>query len=843
MSDTATEATASKPDERLAYRGVFQRAFIRPEIGAALGAVFIWVFFWAVSVSFGNASGAQRILDQAASPLGIMAVAVALLMIGGEFDLSSGAATGALAILTVLLVRDVNGLLAGAGYSLWVALPISLAAALALGWWNGFLVNRTSLPSFIVTLGSFFVLRGAKPGFAKLIVDQIEVGKLDDLQIYADETKEYQAALADLEDQIGADAVEELRASGDLADTLELGGSFSTNIVETGGNTSDKGYGLLRDIFAGEWTRNDHIWESRDWVYSIGIIAGLCLVILAVYEFHFRRRDTLNPAGLGTFLGGVAIGVAGVWRLHDTDGTTDNLTAAIIIGLGMLVATSGWCLWRYAPRPAELDDTHVMVDGRTLSLAAIGGVVVVTIIRMLRFGDLDAYLGDDWYFVVTPIFRFFRDFPFADYASDDHYFLLAALLAVVTLAVLRSLRITAPAGAGGGYTASLILGFAGLLGAIIVARWLDSGNAEDLTVAFDWLSGRWALVLALLAALVAAALSVRADLTSGFEPLDLFLGETRTKVVSAIIVASLATIGFINLATEQGARAILFMVLASMAAVGIVSAATNARRVNAGLATLLLLVTSLSITLMAFFVRAESTSAKFRAQAFAVMLIIAAVIAIWGLANARFEARRFPDVSADRLARNIMLVSVAFILVGVIARLLWVTQAELDAGLNTTKFSVRILWFVGFTAIVSWVLARTRFGSWTFAVGGNKDAARQVGVPAARTKTQLFMVVSAAAWLVGMLLAFRLNTIQASTGDGQEFLYIIAAVVGGTALTGGYGSTMGAGIGAVIMAMAIQGIPSARWNSDWRFVFLGAILLLSVVANNYIRTKAESARS
>ena len=64
----------------------------------------------------------------------------------------------------------------------------------------------------------------------------------------------------------------------------------------------------------------------------------------------------------------------------------------------------------------------------------------------------------------------------------------------------------------------------------------------------------------------------------------------------------------------------------------------------------------------------------------------------------------------------------------------------------------------------------------------------------------------------------------------------------GTALTGGYGSTIGAGIGALIMAMAVQGIPSARWNSDWRFVFVGGILLLAVVANNYIRTKAESAR-
>ena len=91
-----------------------------------------------------------------------MAVAVALLMIGGEFDFV--APPRALGILTILLVRDVAGEAAGAGFSLWVALPISLLAALGLGWWNGFLVSRTSLPSFIVTLGSFFVLKGAKLG-------------------------------------------------------------------------------------------------------------------------------------------------------------------------------------------------------------------------------------------------------------------------------------------------------------------------------------------------------------------------------------------------------------------------------------------------------------------------------------------------------------------------------------------------------------------------------------------------------------------------------------------------------------------------------------------------------
>ena len=104
------------------------------------------------------------------------------------------------------------------------------------------------------------------------------------------------------------------------------------------------------------------------------------------------------------------------------------------------------------------------------------------------------------------------------------------------------------------------------------------------------------------------------------------------------------------------------------------------------------------------------------------------------------------------------------------------------------------------------------------------------------------MLVSGAAWLVGMLLAFRLNTIQAGTGDGLEFDFIIAAVVGGTLLAGGYGTALGGALGAVIVAMATLGIPFARWNSDWRFLFLGVILLLAVISNKAIRTRAEGLR-
>ena len=104
-----------------------------------------------------------------------------------------------------MLVKD-TGDLGGAGLSLWIALPLSLLAALGVGWFNGTMVERTSLPSFIVTLGTFFIIKGAKLGFSKLIVDNIQVGRIDE----------------------------------------------------------GHGYDFWRKIFASTWARNDHQFEARD---------------------------------------------------------------------------------------------------------------------------------------------------------------------------------------------------------------------------------------------------------------------------------------------------------------------------------------------------------------------------------------------------------------------------------------------------------------------------------------------------------------------------------------------------------------------------------------------------
>jgi ribose/xylose/arabinose/galactoside ABC-type transport system permease subunit len=681
----AMAATLAGGDERLAYRGVFQRLFVRPEIGAIVGASAIWAFFWAVSREFGTAGGMSSILDVSAT-LGIMAVAVSLLMIGGEFDLSSGAATGTFAIITILLVKDM-GDLGGAGLSLWVAIPLSLIFALALGWINGTMVERTGLPSFIVTLATFFILRGFKLGFSKLIIDNLTVGRISEAE--------------------------------------------------------GRGYEFWQPIFATVWIRNEHIFGARDTVYTIGIVGGLALMAIAVTELNFARRDSANAAGLPVFVAGVAGVIAGILYMHNSDGVSANTIAAVILGVSGLAAFFGYCSWRFERQPAG-------------SLA----------------------LG-----------------------SDTTMFLGGGLVAVA----------------------------AGILFAVV----FDVDSQESV---LDLVSGlRWPLVIG-----VGAFLAWKAFERGRNDSKT--TGQTIITVSSVGFAGAFAVYSFMFMATEQGLRAILFG-LATLAGFGLLAlAATKGGRQSPATRGLVLALTSGALVALAFFIRSQSASVKFRSELFSVLLATALVIVVWGILSTLFKQRRFQDAAADSSGEMMAKVGGSAVAIGLIVKLLFTTQAELDANIPRAGFRVSILWFLGFALFATWLLGRTKFGSWIFAVGGNKQAARQVGVPAARTKTQLFMLVSVAAWLVGLLLAFRLDTVQSVAGNGLEFEYIIAAVVGGTLLTGGYGSAFGAAIGAIIVAMAKQGIPSARWNSDWRFAFLGLILLTAVIANNFIKTKAEESR-
>jgi simple sugar transport system permease protein len=157
-------------------------------------------------------------------------------------------------------------------------------------------------------------------------------------------------------------------------------------------------------------------------------------------------------------------------------------------------------------------------------------------------------------------------------------------------------------------------------------------------------------------------------------------------------------------------------------------------------------------------------------------------------------------------------------------------------------YQTAILWFVGVTIVASWVLSRTTFGNWIYASGGDANASRNVGVPVARTKILMFLATALCGALVGVIQFSQASSAVSEQGVGYEFYYIIAAVVGGCFLTGGYGSAIGAAIGACIIGMAFEGVIYAGWDSSWDFAFLGVILLLSVLVNTFVYRRAMRAR-
>ena len=153
-----------------------------------------------------------------------------------------------------------------------------------------------------------------------------------------------------------------------------------------------------------------------------------------------------------------------------------------------------------------------------------------------------------------------------------------------------------------------------------------------------------------------------------------------------------------------------------------------------------------------------------------------------------------------------------------------------------------VYWWVALTALASWVLYRTQFGNWIFGVGGNPQAARNAGVPVGRVKTILFIATAASSTLVAALTVLTAGSADVLRGQQKEFEAIITAVIGGNLLTGGYGSVLGASLGALIFGMVRQGFFFTGVHTDWFQVFLGAMLLIAVLFNNYLRKKAMTSR-
>ena len=145
-----------------------------------------------------------------------------------------------------------------------------------------------------------------------------------------------------------------------------------------------------------------------------------------------------------------------------------------------------------------------------------------------------------------------------------------------------------------------------------------------------------------------------------------------------------------------------------------------------------------------------------------------------------------------------------------------------------------VLWVL-MALIVSWILYRTKYGNWIFALGGDETAARAAGVPVERVTIGLFMGSGFGSALLGVTQVALFGSAQVSAGQSYVFFSIIAVVVGGVLLTGGYGSPIGVIFGTLTFAIVSQGIYSTGWDSDWSSLILGLLLLIAVLTNNTFR--------
>ncbi len=155
--------------------------------------------------------------------------------------------------------------------------------------------------------------------------------------------------------------------------------------------------------------------------------------------------------------------------------------------------------------------------------------------------------------------------------------------------------------------------------------------------------------------------------------------------------------------------------------------------------------------------------------------------------------------------------------------------------------NISILWWLLVAVLAWWVLSRTVFGNWVYATGGDKNAAREAGVPTDRVKITLFVATALGAVLVGIIQTLEFNGGEATRGQVYVFNSIIASVIGGVFLQGGYGSAVGVTLGTMTYGIVSLGIYYTGWNADWAQLLLGVLLLVAVLTNNLFHKLALKA--
>jgi simple sugar transport system permease protein len=173
MSTVAEQMEHKVKRNQLIREPLWKKVLKRPEAGALGGAILVFILFYVVAPPFRQMPAFTTVLYQAAV-LGIPAVAVSLLMIGGEFDLTAGVAVTTSSLGAAIFATNVLG-------NLWIGVVVALVLSLAIGWLNGYLLVKTKLHSFLVTLSTFLMLQGLNIGLTRLITGDVATADISSL--------------------------------------------------------------------------------------------------------------------------------------------------------------------------------------------------------------------------------------------------------------------------------------------------------------------------------------------------------------------------------------------------------------------------------------------------------------------------------------------------------------------------------------------------------------------------------------------------------------------------------------------------------------------------------------
>jgi simple sugar transport system permease protein len=151
---------------------------------------------------------------------------------------------------------------------------------------------------------------------------------------------------------------------------------------------------------------------------------------------------------------------------------------------------------------------------------------------------------------------------------------------------------------------------------------------------------------------------------------------------------------------------------------------------------------------------------------------------------------------------------------------------------------VVIVWWILLAVVFWFVLHQSKYGNWIFAMGGDKESARNAGIPVDRLTITLFILTATSASFVGMCHAILFNSAQVSGGMNDIFNIIVSVVVGGVLLTGGFGSVTGVFFGTLTFAIVNKGIDFTSIDRNWSNLIIGIMLLFAVAMNESFRKLA-----